>query len=144
MCQLDGGRVKHIKTFTGYKVAVQDKETNRLFSPATGLEYTLGIVKPVYHQKRITSYFRDDLLSKNPGVCTYSKNMIGRTTVFRNFNDARYLWHCINIYCGDWSDYRAVLLKMKISGALMKGMYNYDEPVIGGRRIISMEEIDVE
>lgn len=131
MCQLTT-KVKLKKKVTGYKIAVKIK--NEYFSLASGMKYKVGRIKPVIHPKTITNWFRDDVLD-----VFFEPAMVGRTGVLVN------LWHAEKEigntldYC---NGYEIVLLIMTISVGLMHGEYDF-LPMIAGRNIISMEEIDV-
>ena len=65
MCDLNTSTDYH-EVHNLYKVALKNTKTGDYYSPATGVKYLNNGYQPITktrEQKRITSYFRDDLFS---------------------------------------------------------------------------------
>ena len=129
MCNLDSS-VKGQKV--GWKVVAIKPRSKNYFSPATGCIYRSGKeVTKVKKQKRLTDYFRNDILystrMNNPLMC-------GRTSIFKFKEDANNLLIDIN-------ESRSVpgvnfkVVKAIVSKKVMEGTYN--GPKIYAGRIIT-------
>ena len=133
MCKIDiDSKVEEVE-FTGYKVVI--KKGNHYYSPATGIEYTLGSVKvPKKKGKNITSYFINVLDRK---MSCYNPLMTGRTAVFKNYNAAYFLLQQIPNLQDAVTKYnfydkkKLEIVKMTIRGNLKKGSYLESSVVVG-------------
>lgn len=116
----------------GYKVAV--KRDDIYYSPTTGIEYKLGDVEIPKKQINVIDTIVNDLLEEDSPA--YAPNMIGRTCIFINLENAKdQLEH--------WASYtseRLVLLKLTISKDIMMGKYGTGF-VFAGKRIESLDEV---
>jgi hypothetical protein len=123
------------EAFIGWKViSIKD---GKLFSPATGCQYPMnGDVPIVRKQKRTCSFFISNLLRKDQ---YYSKEMVGRTAVFKRKKDAIILLDNIvcasNIYDGFSRFYKYMVVKAKVSKDLMSGKYGYNSHTIAGKHV---------
>ena len=146
MCELSSVLEVSQKPFIGYKVALQHKRSKKYYSPAMGCEYKVGPVPVVNEQKCLTNYFRDDILSDEFNL--FKKNMVGRTAVFESLDVAEELKYVMGdvAYYGveEDEDYDVVILKMTISGKLMRGYYTIGlvkSDVVAGRHIDKIEKL---
>ena len=86
MCEIIGKYVGRKKTLQGYKFALRDKKTGKIFSSATGIEYEVGMVKIPKHQIAFGLYWSTQLL--NPKSVSYNRNYIGKTGIYECYQDA--------------------------------------------------------
>lgn len=156
MCQLSEKYTKS-DTFTGYKVALKKK--GRYYSLTTGIEYKVGKVRRAISENASDHRFRGlcgdyyafNNILMNTGVidksyiCLYCKDMVGRTGVLTNLDDALFIYNDKKEY--DCENFTAVLLTMTISGKLMTGSTRYfmqkDFNVCAGRHIDKIVEMHI-
>ena len=130
-------KYRDLKTFTGYKVVMIDKNGD-FFSAAMGFKYPLrGKVPIPIKQKKLSNVFNNSILSSSS--YGFNHEMINRTTVFKLKIDADNL--CSDICALRINNkYRAIVVKMTISKDLMSGLYDRVK-VIAGKYICSINEI---
>ena len=136
MCNLTD-KIKD-KTFTVYKVARE--VDGRYYSPATGIEYTVGPVPvpkkqgslSVQSGQRGLFFFKNVL---DPAEAYFNPNMIGRTAGFIHPWDAQKEITHLKSYV---FNVKFVILKMILSEDLMRGHYGGD-PVVAGKHIDEIE-----
>jgi hypothetical protein len=135
-------RKYHSRSCTGYKVAAL-LTNGKVYSPATGMLYSVGKVKRIKKSTRIsTSFIRcfntDDLLNVRDSIV--EPDYYGKTSVFIHEEDAVHFKESISV-----NDYpiepafkekfvRFVIVKIRISGNLHEGIYGYC-PIVAGESI---------
>ena len=142
MCELF--RVSTKEKIEGYKIVVKKLKGERYFSPAMGFKYPLdGHVPVVRKQRRICSDFIGDIVSKISGP--YREEMVGRTAIFLNPNDALEVARRNDIKEG----YRLVVVRVEVSEDVMLGTYltglisiSKNCEVAAGRHIRFIKEIE--
>jgi len=137
MCTITG--TCNLKEFTGYKVAL--KINGKYYSPVTGMEYTLGKIKPPKRIRKnfiVEGWFVNVLQKKEHA---HKKEMVGNTAVFINKKDAKNFRKDLKFwglgFPGD--DINLVILKMTLQNIVFDGMYGFDKVRIGST-IKSMKE----
>ena len=122
-------------SFTGWKVVAVHKKTGRYYSPAMGCMYRKDGQVPIpKEQKRLTSWFADNILNRSRGWA-FVKGMVGRTGVFTNSADANHFMrellynHALN------DSFTLSVIEATVSKDLMKGIYSFYGHVVAGRRI---------
>lgn len=121
------------KEVTGYKVVIEID--GKYYSPCTGVEYEVGLVKiPKVQKNYVSNVVFSGLLEENHFA--YSKNMIGRTCVFSRIIYAQKLQQ----YFLKNENGKFKIIKMTLKNDLMSGTYG-GYTVYGGRYIVSMEEL---
>lgn len=127
----------NVKTFTGYKYALQHKKTGVLRSPATFVVYRPGKVPRPKNKVKIykrDKSFDDTILDRNSDL--FNKKMYGMTSVFSNIEDAieRVIFEKSR-YNDLPKNYFPVLIKMVISmqdkGDLFEGSYGSPTVYLG-------------
>lgn len=126
---------------TGYKVAI--KLEDKYFSPATGVEYKVGLVEVGDRFKHFIKHqiYRSDILI--PSSSAYKEEYVGQTAVFDDLARAT----ALKIKFAEYNEYYApslvqhiVILKMTLSNIKFKGTYN-DSSVWMGSVIKEIEEL---
>ena len=119
----------------GYKVAY--KEKSLYYSIATGIEYKIGPVPTPTTQYALSGFFAQGLL--NPKNQLHKKDFYGKTAVFSDKDEAHRLkmdfYHLVK------TDKEIVILKMKLSGDLWDGTYEFITKIVAGNHIDSIKEI---
>jgi len=129
-----------VVTITGFKVVAMCE--GKHYSISMGFCYDdYEMIPIVKEQKRISNYFRDDILTKNP----FRDLMVGRTAVFLDlYAAARLLKNIFSesnyIFIND--KFKFIIKRANVSIDLLSGTYN-DNPVVAGRKIDFFEEIDL-
>ena len=139
MCLYIGTRCSS-KFKIAYKVAMKVQRGENKFdylSPAMGITYRKnGMIKVCDDQKCLSGYYCPCILSMEG---TYEAVYVGRTGAYIRCEDARYVKNRIKGY--SHSDiYEPVILKVKLSKALLWGSFN-DLPIILGRHMKIMGEV---
>jgi len=124
MCTITG--TCNLKEFTGYKVAL--KINGKYYSPVTGMEYTLGKIKPpkTIYKNYTVEGFADVLENTDPA---HERRMIGNIAVFVYEKDAEHFrkhlmfWHL--------TTKPVIILKMTLQNVIFKGEYLYRKVRIG-------------
>jgi hypothetical protein len=137
-------RFEEEEEFTGWKVAVLNKKTGKLYSPATGMLYKIGPVKMIKVSKAMTTYFNHNFntrdLTKSDHCRFIRKEYFGKTSVFVEKEDALKLLSGLNNWHNKCSEnYCFVLIKMTLSGKLWNaviGRYGYGEMILIAGTII--------
>ena len=139
MCDLS--KVSTEKKIKGFKIVARKPNGKRYYSIAIGFKYPLdGHIPVARDQHKICTRFRDGILSKNSEL--RRKNMLGRTTIFLDLEDARkdYNFH-IN---KETEGYILTIVYAEISIDIMEGYYNardFYPKVAAGRHIHFIEEV---
>ena len=133
MCEIYG-KLKR-KTATGYKIAVE--KSGKFYSPFTGIRYDTGRV-PVAETARKFAIF---LAPKRrlDGWAHYNPKMAGKTGIITRLGDAKPVLQGFKDNYGHILGSRFVLLKMKISGDLHAGNYDFLDIIVGN----TIESIEV-
>jgi|WetSurMetagenome_2_1015567.scaffolds.fasta_scaffold154645_5 hypothetical protein len=138
MCKLTTPYTKS-DTFTGYKLVL--KINNKLYSPATGIEYKIGKVpKPRKAIEETKDPYFADVLDKND--CCYIAKYKGFTSLFCNEMDCHTFTNAMKGR-NKASEYFTIV-KMTITNTLFNG--NYDNTInntqiIAGKEILAIEEL---
>jgi len=122
------------KTVTGWKVAIH--ENGKLLSPATLIEYKVGPVTSREYSKELEvkrfgeycQYFYFGLLDQRDS-CAFSTKMTGRTAVFTEKINAVSFFKVLEKRTNE--DKKLVLIRVTLSGDLLKGKYDWSEVVAG-------------
>lgn len=126
------------KTFTGYKVVLEVKD--KIYSPATGIEYQVGQVpvpetRGTYHSKYFTNMIDVNSFAHN-------KKYRGLTAVYVDLVSAENLGWRIHKWVieNDYEQYilgnsmiKVKIVQMKLSGRLFHGIYNSNDIILGSR-----------
>lgn len=148
MCKLTK-EYTEAKTFTGYKYALET-EDGKFISPATGIEYKPGpveIAKGGNSHNPAGSFVDEDTMLKPKGKA-YSKDMIGRTGLFKEDSAVLQIiedlkWCTGRVKIG----FKQVILKLVIEKELMSGTYHMgmfggiEFLVVAGKTIVSVEKV---
>jgi len=123
MCTITG--TCNLKEFTGYKVAL--KINGKYYSPVTGMEYTLGKIKPpeTIRKNYTVEGFANVLQNTNPA---HERRMVGNTAVFINKKNAKNFRKNLRFW---YNDARSVILKMTLQNIMFDGIYEFDKVRIG-------------
>jgi hypothetical protein len=135
MCELTGPFEK--KSFTGYKIAVHELSTGKIRSSCMGFIYKPGKIPIIKNQRNLTCYWSDGILKSS---LYYNKQMEGRTMVFVHKEDAAKLFDELSDMVVHLK-YAVILLKMTITGDLLKGNYNHRD-IIAGTHIKTIKIYD--
>ena len=139
MCTLTHNSDKF--SILGYKVAI--KRDNKYFSAAMGFEYEYDkLIPEVKTQHRLCQHFNEGIL--DPLSNSYNPAMVGRTAVFKKFEDAVHLYADIKRGWTAPTHGKPVILLSSVHEDLMEGHYGENEPVAAGRRIRFSYEIEAE
>ena len=140
MCDLS--KVSTEKKIKGFKIVARKPKGRRYYSVAMGFKYPLdGHIPIVRRQHRISIRFVSDILSKNYKL--HKENMLGRTSIFLNLEDARkeYNFHRREKMGG----YILTIVYAEISIDVMEGYYTTADliflKVIAGRHIRFIKEV---
>lgn len=135
MCYLT--TVSKKKSATGYKMVAERK--GKRYSLAMGFCYDdYDRIPIIREQKKIGLYFNDHILTL-PMV--FQSRMEGRTAIFINKEDAITRFRRFKAE-GCKPGFSIKLYKAVVSIDLMEGYYNDDYPVIAGRKIKFIEEVN--
>ena len=140
MCDLTS--TSKLKSKTGYKVVLKNKKDNKFYSIAMGFCYDdFKEIPKIINQKNLSNgYFKYNILT------TYFKDdMVGRTALFVNKNQAIDLFNKLKQYFEEKSKYKLCLVKAKVYKDLLKGTYQSIFTicsVIAGRKIKFIEVIE--
>lgn len=118
-----------------YKVVARKLKGKRYYSIAMGCIYPQKGKVPIVKTQHKLGYFLNDLLN-NCG--TFTPHMTGRTAGFTLLEDAKMLLGRIRCSQYDIPNYEILVIKVKLTEALMSGTFEYS-PVIAGRHIEFLE-----
>jgi len=140
MCNLTTSTKRKLK---GYKVVAKKWRGKRYYSIAMGFKYPLdGHVPVVRKQRRICSDFMSDITLENSGP--YREEMIGRTAIFLNYEDAYRIAQRTDAKSG----YRLIVVQSEVSEDVMTGTYLTHViancKVAAGRHIRFIKEMTLE
>lgn len=135
MCDLN--RKTNKKSVVGYKFVI--KHDGGYYSPATGMRYEIGLIKPVTVFGEVRAdIFNDSLLT--PGSFCFSEGLVGRTAVFNSFASCELFINRSARVISDMFD--TCIIKMKLSNDLIGGTYSHSD-VTAGRTIDLIEEVKI-
>ena len=150
MCELTEKYPK--KQFVGYKAALRDKTTGKLYSIATFVEYKKGKVQRLTNRRAYRAKARIDKIIDPPfcdaifmtkGQYAHSESLAGKTAAFLAQEHARHIAHSA---ASDMTDenYEAVIVRITLSDSkqLLRGKYKYD-PVVAGDTIENIAVVKV-
>lgn len=144
MCQL----VNDLDTpfVIGYKVVLLGPE-GEYISPATGVRYPQSGPIPQPEIKEYEQLFCGHFVSLGclltPGNFSYSENLVGRTACFKSPEDAQYLKSRLisSDQHTEFEGNKYKIIKVKLCGSLMSGVYGYYSVVAGKRMEILDEDL---
>jgi len=131
--------LSNLTSFSGFKVVA--KKNNNYYSIAIGFKYQSG--KKMFKRKKqkVIAYFGNDILRANfSGYGGFRKEMVGRTSVFKNRKTAINLAKLIKRHLDYSKNFDIVIIKATIKGKLYEGTY-HDDTVFAGETLIIDKEI---